>query len=77
MVGNCTGTGWWSPGSSAQRQELPLKVAANNCFALYVDDIKVLDHWGVGEALPAEEGLIEIWLSAGRHELELHYYEWE
>lgn len=54
-----------------------VKVAANNCFALYVDGKKVLDHWGVGEALLAEEGELEIWLSAGWHDLELHYYEWE
>lgn len=54
-----------------------IKVAANNCFVLYVDGKKVLDHWGVGEALPAEEKEVELWLSAGWHELELLYYEWE
>ena len=54
-----------------------VKVAANNCFALYVDGKKVLEHWGIDEALPAGEGELELWLAAGWHDLELHYYEWE
>lgn len=53
------------------------KVSANNCFALYIDDVKVMDHWGVGEALAADEQSIEYFLSAGFHKLELHYYEWD
>jgi len=53
------------------------KVFANNCFALYIDDSKVLEHWGIGEALPPEEKLVELFLRAGEHDLELHYYEWE
>jgi predicted nucleic acid-binding Zn-ribbon protein len=53
------------------------KVFANNCFTLYIDGRKVLEHWGMGEALPPEEKLVELLLKAGEHDLELHYYEWE
>ncbi|MGB9757158.1 MAG: hypothetical protein ACPLRP_01865 [Candidatus Bipolaricaulaceae bacterium] len=53
------------------------KVFANNCFALYIDGKKALDHWGMGEALSPEEKVFESLLAAGEHELELHYYEWE
>jgi predicted nucleic acid-binding Zn-ribbon protein len=53
------------------------KVFANNCFTLYIDGRKVLEHWGMGEALPPEEKFVELLLAAGEHDLELHYYEWE
>jgi phage shock protein A len=53
------------------------KVFANNCFTLYIDGTKVLEHWGMGEALPPEEKFVELLLAAGEHDLELHYYEWE
>lgn len=53
------------------------KVFANNCFVLYIDGAKAVEHWGIGEALPPEEKLVEIFLKAGEHNLELHYYEWD
>ncbi|MBC7318299.1 hypothetical protein H5T57_03495 [Candidatus Bipolaricaulota bacterium] len=53
------------------------RVAGNNCFALYIDGKKVLDHWGMGEALRCGEQSIQHFLTAGFHTLELHYYEWE
>jgi len=42
------------------------RVFANNCFVLYIDGAKVLEHWGMGEALGA---LLEGWRAQFRTSL--------
>ncbi len=52
-------------------------VSASNCFILYLDGKKILDHWQVSKPFTPAAMSGKYVLSAGWHKLELHYYSWE